>query len=108
MDLLEIAPTVQCITSNYSESDLPDFVDEMINNNSKHITNVFQSEEGGRFFKESNQNIILLGNESFQPDEGDDFIWMTMGQLKQFIKFNNYLNIETRSLLACLSNISDD
>ena len=109
MDLLEIAPTVQLITSNYEENDMPLFTDELLyRNNSETITDVFQSEEGGRFFRESNQNIILLADDSFQPDEGDDFIWMTMGQLKQFIKFNNYLNIETRSLLACLSNFSDD
>ncbi|MBC8552947.1 MAG: NDP-hexose 2,3-dehydratase family protein [Candidatus Brocadiales bacterium] len=103
MDLLEISPTVQCITGNYSESMLPEFVDEMVNQkNSTTITNVFQSEEGGRFFQESNQNLILLAGKSFQPDEGKDFIWMTIGQLKQFIKFNNFLNVEARSLLACL------
>ena len=28
-------------------------------NNSKIILDVFQSEEGGRFYKESNQNIII-------------------------------------------------
>ena len=103
MDLLEISPTVQCITSNYGVNMLPPFVDEMLHrNNSKTITDVFQSEEGGRFYRESNQNIILLAGESFQPDEDQDFIWMTMGQLKQFIKFNNFLNVEARSLLACL------
>ena len=103
MDLLEISPTVQCITSNYSVDRLPSFVDEMLHrNNSKTITDVFQSEEGGRFYRESNQNIILLAGESFHPDLDQDFIWMTMGQLKQFIKFNNFLNVEARSLLACL------
>jgi len=103
MDILEISPTVQCITSNYEENEMPPFVDEMqYIRNSKLITDVFQSEEGGRFYRESNQNIILLAGESFQPDEGQDFIWMTLRQLKQFIKFNNYLNVEARSLLACL------
>jgi oxidase EvaA len=103
MDLLEISPTVQCITGNYSYKMLPKFVDEMIHRkNLETITDVFQSEEGGRFFRESNQNIILLAGESSQQDEDQDFIWMTMNQLKQFIKFNNFLNVEARSLLACL------
>ena len=103
MDLLEISPTVQCITSNYEEYALPPYVDEMLHRkNSKTITDVFQSEEGGRFYRESNQNIILLADESFQRDENRDFIWMTMGQLKQFIKFNNFLNVEARGLLTCL------
>jgi dTDP-4-dehydro-6-deoxy-alpha-D-glucopyranose 2,3-dehydratase len=103
MDLLEISPTVQCITGNYSYKMLPKFVDEMIHRkNLETITDVFQSEEGGRFFRESNQNIILLAGESSPQDEEQDFIWMTMNQLKQFIKFNNFLNVEARSLLACL------
>ena len=103
MDLLEISPTVQCITSNYEENEMPPFVDEMqYLRNSKKITDVFQSEEGGRFYQESNQNIILLAGKSFQPNEEQNFIWMTLRQMKQFIKFNNYLNVEARSLLACL------
>ena len=103
MDLLEISPTVQCITSNYNDSNLPPYVRELINReNLDTISDVQQSEEGGRFYKESNQNIILLGNDSFDIDVDENFIWMTMIQLKQFIKFNNFLNVEARSLLSCL------
>ena len=106
MDLLEISPTVQCITGNYSYKMLPKFVDEMIHRkNLETIIDVYQSEEGGRFYKESNQNIILLAGASFQVEEDQDFIWMTMSQLKQFIKFNNFLNVEARSLLAFLPSI---
>ena len=104
MDLLEIAPTVQCITSNYEENDIPLFVDELLyRNNSKTITDVFQSEEGGRFFRESNQNIILMANKLFHPNENHNFIWMTLGQLKRLNKFNNYLNVEARSLMTCVA-----
>jgi len=103
MDLLEISPTVQCITSNYDENSMPTYVDSMKKiENMKIVTNVYQSEEGGRFYRESNQNLILLADESFDPDEDPNFIWMTMSQLKQFNKFNNFLNVEARSLLSCL------
>ena len=79
MDLLEISPTVQCITSNYEESTMPPYVHESIYGKKfSKLVNVFQSEEGGRFYRESNQNIILLADESFHPDEGDDFIWMNL------------------------------
>ena len=106
MDLLEISPTVQCITSNYSDKMIPKFVEEMMHRkNLETITDVYQSEEGGRFYKETNQNIILLAGASFQVEEDQDFIWMTMSQLKQFIKFNNFLNVEARSLLAFLPTI---
>jgi len=105
MDLLEISPTVQCITSNYDEKKLPSYADVILDNkNFDTISNVYQSEEGGRFFQESNQNIILLGDDSFTIDVDDNYIWMTMSQLKQFIKFNNFLNVEARSLLSCLTS----
>jgi dTDP-4-dehydro-6-deoxy-alpha-D-glucopyranose 2,3-dehydratase len=103
MDLLEVSPTVQCITSNYNNNNLPLYVDELIKRkNFDIISDVFQSEEGGRFFQESNQNIILKADDSFETNLNHNFIWMTLGQLKQFIKFNNFLNIEARSLLSCL------
>jgi len=103
MDLLEISPTVQCITSNYEENSMPTYVDQITHReNVKTLSDVYQSEEGGRFYHESNKNLILLADESFQLDTDPDFIWMTMGQLKEFIKFNNFLNVEARSLLVSL------
>ena len=103
MDLLEISPTVQCITSNYDKDSMPSFVSEILHReNLKIVSDVNQSEEGGRFYHESNQHVILLANDSFYIEEGPDFIWMTMRQMKQLIKFNNYLNVEARSLLSCL------
>ena len=103
MDLLEIAPTVQCITSNYEEDLLPPFVDELLyRKRSETIVDVLQSEEGGRFYNESNPNIILVVDDSFPVKEPPNFIWMTMCQLKEFNKFNNFVNVEARSLLACV------
>ena len=32
-----------------------------------------------------------------------NFIWMTLGQLKRLNKFNNYLNVEARSLMTCVA-----
>ena len=61
MDLLEISPTVQCITSNYEENAMPSYVDQVTHReNVMTIADVYQSEEGGRFYRESNNNLILL------------------------------------------------
>jgi oxidase EvaA len=32
----------------------------------------------------------------------ENFCWLTLGQLKEFLRFNNYLNIQARSLIAAL------
>jgi len=105
-DILEMAPTVQCITGNYrnaSSEDRPPFLDFVLNvtpENIKHST--FQSEEGGRFYREQNKNLIIEVDESFPLDVPDNYAWLTLNQLKQFIKYNNYLNIQSRSLLASI------
>ncbi len=104
MDLLELAPTVQCITSNYNQKNMPLYVNELLKSDtSEKIADVYQSEEGGRFYKESNRNIILLNNDSADKLK-NNFIWMNLFQLKQLIKINNFLNVEARSLLASLNN----
>ena len=103
MDLAELSPTVQCITSSFDGAQLPPYTKEILNAKDEEISyDAFHSEEGGRFYKEANRNIIInLKNENIINDSGN-YIWMNMYQISEFIKFNNYVNIEARSLLSCI------
>ena len=105
-DILEFAPTVQCLTGNYRQSKtgtLP-FLDYVLSAKQDQIIfDTLQSEEGGRFFREQNRNMIILGNEDVPLELPDNYIWMTLNQLSIFLKFNNYLNIQARSLIAAIS-----
>lgn len=110
-DIIELAPTVQCLTGNYrkgkNEYDAP-FIDHILRPDeygAKVIHDTFQSEEGGRFYKEQNKNIIIEVGEEFDVNVPEQFIWMTLNQIKTFIKFNNYLNIQSRSLLSVVKFI---
>ncbi len=103
-DVLEIAPTVQCLTGNYREGQneysVP-FIEYFLNPvNFKIIHKTLQSEEGGRFFKEQNLNMIIESPDDFPIEIPENYCWMTLSQLLLFMKFNNYLNIATRNLLA--------
>ncbi|MBZ0265844.1 NDP-hexose 2,3-dehydratase family protein [bacterium] len=104
MDLLEMAPTVQCITGSYHPSKQPSYVGDVLNVPDEQVLfDTQQSEEGGRFYQESNRNIaIQVGEHSIPLDPDDNYIWMNLRQLKSFIRFNNFLNVEARSLLAIL------
>lgn len=108
-DILEMAPTVQCITGNYrdvSSADHPPFLDYVLNVKPEAIKySTYQSEEGGRFYREQNKNIIIEVDDSFPQNVPENYMWLTLNQLKQFIKFNNYLNIQARSLLASIGLI---
>ncbi len=104
-DVIEMAPTVQCLTGNYRQTDRskwPRFLETALECDQAAIRyNVLQSEEGGRFYHEQNRNMIIEVESRFSTQVPDSFIWMTGHQLKDFIRYNNYLNIQARSLLAC-------
>lgn len=108
LDILEMAPTVQCLTGNYRDGHddyIPPFLDFVLNSivSSENILyRSFQSEEGGRFYKEQNENVIIEAPDEFLEDVPENYIWMTLNQLKTFICFNNYLNIQARSLISVL------
>jgi len=105
-DIVEFAPTVQCMTGNYRQTrkDTLPFLDYVLNANLKQIVfDTLQSEEGGRFFREQNRNMIVVAGDDVPVALPDKYIWMTLNQLYIFLKFNNYLNIQARSLIAAIS-----
>jgi oxidase EvaA len=106
-DVLEMAPTVQCITGSYRNPEYSVKYLEYFLGKKKCtvIYDTLQSEEGGRFFHEQNRNIVVLVDDAFPLNVDKDFIWMTFQQAKEFIKFNNYFNIEARGLLTCISPV---
>lgn len=106
-DILELAPTVQCLTGNYrkgqNEYEVP-FIREVLDCPIERILyKTMQSEEGGRFYKEQNLNMIIGAGDDFPEEVPENFHWMTLNQLYGFIRYNNYLNIQARSLLAAVA-----
>jgi oxidase EvaA len=61
-----------------------------------------QSEEGGRFYHDENRYLTIELDPDDAVDVPPNYIWMTLRQIKEFIRFNNYFNIESRGLIACL------
>lgn len=108
-DVVEMAPTVQCLTGSYRESPVenrPCFLDYVLNANQAPIRyGAKQSEEGGRFYREQNLNLIIEADENFPVAVPDNYIWMSVNQIKTFIKYNNFVNVQARCLLSCLGVI---
>ena len=106
-DIIELAPTVQCLTGNYrvglNEYSVP-FMDYILNAKPEQLWHKsYQSEEGGRFYQEQNLNIIVEAEDNFDEKLPENYCWMTLNQINVFMKFNNYLNIGLRSLLSLIS-----
>lgn len=103
-DVVEMAPTVQCITDSYEGTNTQPFVNYVINAKSEQVlVDTMQSEEGGRFYQEQNRNIIIQAGEDLEVNAiPDNYIWVTYEQLLFFLRFNNFLNIQARSLISMI------
>lgn len=106
-DVVEMAPTVQCLTGSYHDTkhELP-FLKDILDATPEQIRiDTLQSEEGGRFWREQNRNVIIEVGDEFPIEVPHNYIWMTLNQLITFLEFNNYLNIQARSLVSLISFI---
>jgi oxidase EvaA len=106
-DVIEMAPTVQCLTGDYragkNEYVVP-YLDVVLNAPKDKIWyNSYQSEEGGRFFHDQNLNIIVEVGDDFPVEVKDNYCWMTLNQMLSFITYNNYLNSSARNLISAIS-----
>ena len=105
-DVFELAPTVQCLTGNIPSDpkQQPDFYQYVVNAKKEQIIfDVLQSEEGGRFYKEQNRNMMIEAGDDFPLEVPERFTWMSLRQIYEFLRFNNFLNIQARSLISALS-----
>lgn len=103
-DSVEIGPTIACDPLNHPINKIP-FYDYIINVREEQILyDAIQSEEGGRFYLEENRNLIVEADESFPSEIPNDYHWISFTELLYLVKFNNVLNIGTRSLIAAVTN----
>ncbi|MCT4545225.1 MAG: NDP-hexose 2,3-dehydratase family protein [Vallitalea sp.] len=105
-DIVEMGPTVQCIPNIYlnsSENKWPFFLKDITDAKKENILySSYQSEEGGRFYREQNKNMIIKVGDDFSIKVPSNYRWLTLGQLNYFLKYNNLINIQARSLLGAI------
>ncbi|MFD7957349.1 NDP-hexose 2,3-dehydratase family protein [Streptomyces ardesiacus] len=109
LDVAELSPTVQCTPRNFDH--LPDaarpmFLDEALGAPADRIRfDAVLSEEGGRFYHARNRYLVV----ETDIDAGfshPDFRWMTVRQLVDLLRHSHYVNIQARSLVACLHSLT--
>ena len=102
---IQISPTIQATKSNFEQKHggkKPAYLDYFINDSKYEIiVDQIQSEQAGRFLKKRNRNIII-----FVPYDDIEVlpshIWMTLGQIKQLMRYDNLVNMDTRTVLSCI------
>ena len=109
VNCVQISPTIQATKSNFTRvhgGKLPSYFD-YFDNADKHriIYDQVQSEQGTRFYKKRNRNIIILIDEDIEVLP--NYMWMTLGQLKHFLMIDNLVNMDTRTVLAGLPLLAE-
>jgi oxidase EvaA len=103
LDIIELAPTVQCITGDYTDPsyEVP-YLDYILNADRVKLVlfDNYLSEEGGRFFHDVNRNIVVLADDDFDQNLPERYIWLTLNQVQNLLRFNNFFNIQARSLIS--------
>lgn len=61
-----------------------------------------QSEDGGRFLRADTTHVVVHVPEGERVNAPDNYRWMSLGLLNRLIHSGYYVNVEARSLIACL------
>ena len=104
VNCVQISPTLQATKSNYScvhSGKSPNYLEYFVNAKPENIIlDQLQSEQGARFMRKRNRNIIIKVDEDVPVLE--DFRWMTLGQIKELMHYDNMVNMDTRTVLSGL------
>lgn len=110
INVLQLSPTLQATKSNFSQAHkgkVPLYLEYFIDNSkSKILVDQLQSEQGGRFLKKRNRNMIVEVADDIIVH--DDFCWLTAYQLKQLIKIDNLINMDSRSVISCFPFVNEE
>ncbi|MEG1009658.1 MAG: NDP-hexose 2,3-dehydratase family protein, partial [Clostridia bacterium] len=102
---IQISPTIQATKSNFTQKHggkVPNYLDYFLNSNKYDIiVDQIQSEQSSRFYKKRNRNIIIdIGKDEIEVLPSH--MWMTLGQIKNLMKYENLVNMDTRTVISCI------
>jgi dTDP-4-dehydro-6-deoxy-alpha-D-glucopyranose 2,3-dehydratase len=106
---IQLSPTIQATKSNFEQKHggkKPNYLEYFIESNKYDIiVDQIQSEQSSRFYKKRNRNIMInIGDKDVEILPS--YMWMTIGQIKQLMKINNLVNMDTRTVLSCIPYFS--
>lgn len=99
---VQLSPTIQATKSNFTRAHggkMPPYLDYFDQAYKYRILfDQIQSEQGSRFFRKRNRNMIVWVQEPIEIQA--NYRWMTLGQIKELMKLENLVNMDTRTVLS--------
>lgn len=108
LDAVELGPTVQCVPDNYNDAgaERPQFLDTVLAARRSRIHyEAVHAEEGGRFLHAESRYLVVDADDTVPDEAPAGFAWATVGQLSELLRHGHYLNVQARTLLACLNAV---
>ena len=108
-DKVQISPTLQATFSNLNQAhggNKPKFSEFFVTPetvNGKVLFNQWMSEDGGRFYLKRNRGMIVeIKENDLLSDIPSSYKWMSLYQIKYFIKKNSWVGPHVRSIISHL------
>ncbi len=101
---VQVSPTVQATFSNYKQKhggNVPAYLEYFVPKIQGHvIVDQLQSEQASRFIAKRNRNMVIEVDGDIPVLEG--FRWLELATIKALLRRNNVVNMDARTVLACL------
>ena len=102
VNCIQISPTIQATKSNFTRrhgGKYPPYLSYFKNSHKYNvIMDQIQSEQASRFYKKRNRNMIIEVTDEIEVLP--NFKWMTLGQLKELMRIENLVNMDTRTVIS--------
>lgn len=103
INLVQLSPTLQATRSNFTQvhkGKRPRYLEYFLDPSARILVDQLQSEQGARFLRKRNRNMIVEVDEEIPPHE--DFRWLTLGELQLLLAEDDLVNMDTRTVLSCI------
>lgn len=101
---VQVSPTIQATKSNFTQQHggaKPAFLEYFLHMSTRDVlVDQIQSEQSSRFLGKRNRNVILMVDK--QIEEPPTHRWMTLAQIKELMRYDNLVNMDTRTVLSCI------
>lgn len=106
VEKLQLSPTLQATYSNLKMAHggkKPRYAEYFIDPDpSTVLYSKWLAEDGGRFYLKSNLNMLIEVQDYTSIETPDDYIWITLNQIKDLLQYDNFIGPHVRSILSHL------
>lgn len=104
INIVQLSPTLQATKSNFTRVHKglkPNYLDYFTKiKNNEVIIDQLHSEQGSRFLRKRNRNIIIYKN---SVKKKSNYCWLSLGQIQKLMQLDNVVNMDTRTVISCLN-----